>query len=46
MLGAMDILLTLTPSRQHAQRIERFVGSMAARRGAVLAGWLALYIIC
>ena len=29
--------LTLTPPGQHAQRIERSVGSMAGRRHAVLA---------
>ena len=40
MLGSMGILLTLTPPGQHAQRIERSVGSMAVRRRTVLASLL------
>ena len=38
MLGAMGILLSLTPPVQHAQHIEHSVGSMAGRRRAPLTG--------
>jgi hypothetical protein len=38
MLGAMGILLTLTPPGQHAHRVERYVGVNGGRRRALLAG--------
>ena len=38
MLGAMGIVLTLTPPGQHAHRVERYVGVNAGRRRALLAG--------
>ena len=37
MLGALGMLLTFTPPGQHAQRVERCVGSLAGRRRAVYA---------
>ena len=37
MLGALGMLLTITPPCQHAQRVQRSVGSLAGRRRAVYA---------
>ena len=45
MIGALGILLSLTPPGQHAQCVERSVGSLAGRRWAVYASISFTFLI-